>query len=126
MNKFLWTCVALVASIATVGALLCHTCDVEILGRCLLESPVNCSSSQTSCYTAEAKFTSTELLTIHAKGCTEADSCNNEVGTILTVGYTINRTCCTTDNCNGAASTQVHLLAALGTALVSIWITWWH
>lgn len=69
------------------------------------------------------EFTS-DLLDIHAEGCIEESACRNETGQILTVNFTITRTCCSTDLCNGAAPIQMPLTAALCAALVAVWSQW--
>ncbi|XP_071356410.1 protein Bouncer-like [Trachinotus anak] len=123
MNKFLWSCAALLTLFVTVESLSCYTCDVAVLGYCLHEEPVNCTKNQKTCYSAVAKF-SADLLDIHERGCIEDNKCNNESGTILSVNYTITRTCCNTNLCNGATTIQLPMTAALCAALVAVWSQW--
>ncbi|XP_035847516.1 CD59A glycoprotein-like [Sander lucioperca] len=106
-----------------VESLSCYTCDEGILGTCLFKASVNCTKTQDRCLTAVAKF-SADLLDIHERGCIENSNCVNDNGTILNVNYTITRTCCSTSLCNGAASIQLPLTAALGAALVAVWNQW--
>uniref|UniRef100_A0A3B4YTA7 UPAR/Ly6 domain-containing protein n=1 Tax=Seriola lalandi dorsalis TaxID=1841481 RepID=A0A3B4YTA7_SERLL len=61
-------------------------------------------------------------LHLQTQGCLASSLCNQtETGSLLTAGYTVNRTCCSTDCCNGAASIQFSLTAALGAALLAVW-----
>ncbi|XP_040909290.1 prostate stem cell antigen-like isoform X2 [Toxotes jaculatrix] len=106
-----------------VESLSCYTCSLGILGSCLREAPVNCTTSQNRCFAAVAKF-SADLLDIHERGCIEDTACKNDTGLILNVRYNITRTCCSTNLCNGAASTQLPLTAALFAALVAVWSQW--
>ncbi|XP_078146680.1 uncharacterized protein LOC144542932 [Centroberyx gerrardi] len=126
MNKFLCTCVALAALFVTVESLICNTCDFDLFGACFKESTVNCSKAQTNCYVGEAKFNVTELLSLYARGCIEPAACVNQTGIILTTSYSVTRTCCSSDRCNGASSIQLPLTAALGAAMVAVWSTWDH
>ncbi|XP_008289767.1 sperm acrosome membrane-associated protein 4-like [Stegastes partitus] len=120
MNKLLWSCAALLTLFVAVNSLMCNTCDVSILGYCVATKPVNCSAEQNECYSGVAKF-SADLLDIHARGCIAPSACKNETASILSVTYTITRTCCSTNLCNGAASSQLPLPAALCAALVAVW-----
>ncbi|KAK9526650.1 hypothetical protein VZT92_015335 [Zoarces viviparus] len=65
-----------------VEPLSCYTCDVKILGSCLHESPVNCTTTQDRCYIAVAKF-SADLLDIHEGGCVEKSGCEDTLGAAL-------------------------------------------
>ncbi|XP_070703196.1 sperm acrosome membrane-associated protein 4-like [Pempheris klunzingeri] len=123
MNTFLWSCAALLTLSATVESLICNNCHVSFLGICLGDTPVNCSNKQDRCYSAVAKFTS-ELTEIHDKGCIASGDCHNQTGSILSVNYTITRSCCSTNLCNGATSIPLPLSAALGAALVALWSQW--
>ncbi|KAM6904144.1 uncharacterized protein PEZ65_018853 [Lycodopsis pacificus] len=123
MNTFLWSCAALLSLFVAVEPLSCYTCDVRILGSCRREAPVNCTTTQDRCYIAVAKF-SGDLLDVHEGGCVEQSGCEDSNGTILTVNYTITKTCCCNNLCNGAASIQLPLAAALGAALVAGWSQW--
>ncbi|XP_037649820.1 protein Bouncer-like [Sebastes umbrosus] len=123
MNRFLWSCAALLTLFITVEALSCYTCDGEILGYCLCSAAVNCTEDQDRCFVAVAKFSS-HVSDIHERGCTDQSGCEGSNGTILTVNYTITRTCCNSSLCNGAASIQLPLTAALAAALVAVWSQW--
>ncbi|XP_028255168.1 protein Bouncer-like [Parambassis ranga] len=120
MDKLLWSCAALLTLFVTAECLTCDTCDVSVLSYCFKQAPVNCTKTQDRCYTAVAKF-SADLLDIHAKGCTEASLCKNETGSILSVNYTITRTCCSKNLCNRATAIQLPLTAAVCAALVAVW-----
>ncbi|XP_049891041.1 sperm acrosome membrane-associated protein 4-like [Epinephelus moara] len=123
MTKFLWSCAALLTLLVTVESLTCYTCDVNILDSCLITAPVNCTGAQDRCFSAVAKF-SGPLLDVHQRGCTEKSDCESSNGTILNVNYTITKTCCSANLCNGAAPIQLPLAAALGAALVALWSQW--
>ncbi|KAL6099558.1 uncharacterized protein ACO6RY_01355 [Pungitius sinensis] len=120
MNSFLWSCAALFSLFVAVEPLSCYTCDVSILGYCLREAPVNCTTAQDRCLIAVAKF-SAHILDIHERGCIENSGCKNTSGAVLTVKYNITRTCCSTSLCNGADSTRLPLAAALAASLVAAW-----
>lgn len=81
-------------------------------------------NSQTLCPLSTA-LNHTRVMAIESRGCIASHLCNHtESGNVLTLGYTMTKTCCNKDLCNGAASVQLPLAAALGGALVAIWTTW--
>ncbi|XP_045915244.1 protein Bouncer-like [Micropterus dolomieu] len=123
MNKFLWSCAALLTLFVTVESLTCNTCSLNILGYCFEDAPVNCTKNQTMCYSGVAKF-SADLPDIYSRDCIEPSACKNDTGSILNVKYTITRKCCHTDLCNRATAIQLPLTAALGAALVAVWSQW--
>lgn len=123
MNRFLWSCAALLALFVTVQSLSCYTCDTSVLGYCLSTTSVNCSQAQTRCFSAVAEFSS-HILDIHQRGCTQESQCTNSTGSILSVNYTITRSCCNTTLCNGASSTQLPVTVALSAALVAVCSQW--
>ncbi|XP_054874181.1 sperm acrosome membrane-associated protein 4-like isoform X1 [Amphiprion ocellaris] len=120
MNKLLWSCAALLTLFVAVSSLTCNTCDVSILGYCAGTTPVTCTGNQNRCYSGIAKF-SADLLNVHARGCIAAAACTNQTGSILTLNYSITRTCCSTNLCNEAAPAQLPLSAGLCAALVAVW-----
>uniref|UniRef100_A0A667X9X4 UPAR/Ly6 domain-containing protein n=1 Tax=Myripristis murdjan TaxID=586833 RepID=A0A667X9X4_9TELE len=70
-------------------------------------------------------FNVSGLLSLQTRGCLDTTSCNKtQTGTLLTAGYTVTKTCCSTDRCNGATSIQLPLTAAVGAALLAMWSTW--
>ncbi|XP_035762459.1 sperm acrosome membrane-associated protein 4-like isoform X2 [Neolamprologus brichardi] len=107
-----------------IDSLTCETCDFKILGYCMHTDPVNCTGSQTNCFTGVAKFNKISLLNIYERGCIEPAECRNETGSILYVNYTVTRTCCSTDLCNGATFILPGFTAALCAALVPVWSQW--
>ncbi|XP_036949946.1 sperm acrosome membrane-associated protein 4-like [Acanthopagrus latus] len=124
MNKFLWSCAALLTLFVTVEALRCYTCDVSILGSCTGTTAVNCSKSDNMCFSGVLSF-SADRLPIYDKGCIMASACKNVTNEpILNINYTIIRHCCNTDLCNGVAPVQLPATAALGAALVALWSQW--
>ncbi|XP_035762460.1 sperm acrosome membrane-associated protein 4-like isoform X3 [Neolamprologus brichardi] len=124
MKNLLWSCAAVMTLFATVDSLTCETCDFKILGYCMHTDPVNCTGSQTNCFTGVAKFNKISLLNIYERGCIEPAECRNETGSILYVNYTVTRTCCSTDLCNGATFILPGFTAALCAALVPVWSQW--
>ncbi|XP_029298691.1 urokinase plasminogen activator surface receptor-like [Cottoperca gobio] len=123
MNRYLWSCAALLTLFVTVESLSCYTCDEGILGYCLVQEAVNCTKTQDKCYVAVAKFSS-DLLDIHERGCTNSSGCDNSRGSILNVNYTISRTCCNSTLCNTAAGPELPLTAALAASLLAVWSQW--
>ncbi|XP_062342578.1 protein Bouncer-like [Osmerus eperlanus] len=122
MNKFLWACVAVVALAVVAESLTCNTCSVGILNTCVFGSTATCSASEPNCYKGQATFNVSSVVNLYTKGCLASSSCNTTTtGNILGAGYTVSRTCCSTDRCNGASSIQLPLTAALGAALVALW-----
>ncbi|XP_062291373.1 lymphocyte antigen-6, epidermis [Scomber scombrus] len=125
MNKFLWICAALMGLFVMGESLTCNTCTVGITGKCLFTSTETCDNSTPHCYWGELVFNISSLVRVQLRGCLDTARCNQtETDSLLTTGYTITRTCCSTDRCNGATSLQLHLTAALGTALMIVWSTW--
>ncbi|XP_022602628.1 lymphocyte antigen 6 complex locus protein G6d-like [Seriola dumerili] len=110
------------AMVVTGESLTCNTCRVGIAGKCLFSSTETCSDSQSSCYWGNLAFNVSSLISLQTRGCLASSLCNQtEMGSLLTAGYTVNRTCCSTDCCNGAASIQFSLTAAVGAALLAVW-----
>ncbi|XP_029023770.1 sperm acrosome membrane-associated protein 4 [Betta splendens] len=123
MTGLLWSCAAVVALFITVESLTCYTCDVEVFDSCFKKTEVNCSDPHDICFKGVAKIHG-DLSSIHARGCIQPSDCRNDTVPILNVNYTITRHCCSTDLCNGAASTQLPLATALCGALVAVWSQW--
>ncbi|KAM8766243.1 uncharacterized protein AB9X84_005512 [Acanthopagrus schlegelii] len=123
------------AMFVTGESLTCNTCQVSLAGKCRYKSTETCSDSETNCYWGKLgsscppiqAFNNTRLriLNMETGGCLNSTRCNQtEAGVLLTAGYTITRTCCSTaDLCNGAPSIQLPLTAALGAAVMAIWST---
>uniref|UniRef100_A0A4W5NN72 UPAR/Ly6 domain-containing protein n=1 Tax=Hucho hucho TaxID=62062 RepID=A0A4W5NN72_9TELE len=123
----------------TAESLTCKTCSVGLASLCFGSSTTDCSISEPNCYTAKAvlpkqklpvitillpEFNVTDLLNLKRKGCLATTLCNTtSAGSILTAGYTVTHSCCSTDQCNGAGAIQLPLTVALGAALVAIWST---
>ncbi|XP_076862158.1 uncharacterized protein LOC143514625 isoform X2 [Brachyhypopomus gauderio] len=103
----------------TAQGLKCNTCPVGIISKCFLGSAQTCTGDNNNCYTATAVFNVTGVLSMYTSGCTASTNCNNSVGSVLGAGYTITRTCCSTDLCNGADGVQLSLAAALSAALLA-------
>ncbi|KAM3595965.1 uncharacterized protein V6R79_006027 [Siganus canaliculatus] len=124
MNTFLWSFAALATLFVTVETLTCNTCDVSFLGLCIGDKEVNCTASQDRCYSAVATFSSDLIIPVYDRGCIALEDCVNETVPLLSISYTITRSCCSTNLCNGASSIQLPLTAALAAALLGIWSQW--
>ncbi|XP_051762448.1 toxin 3FTx-Psa1-like [Ctenopharyngodon idella] len=120
MNRIVLGVIAVIGFFTLSEALTCNSCKVGVLGKCLLSSKVDCTTSMNNCFSAKAEFNVTGFLSLSTSGCTS--DCNNTVGSILGAGYTVTKSCCTTDLCNGASAVQLSMAGALSTALLaSIW-----
>uniref|UniRef100_A0A3P8S358 UPAR/Ly6 domain-containing protein n=1 Tax=Amphiprion percula TaxID=161767 RepID=A0A3P8S358_AMPPE len=102
MNKLLWSCAALLT--------------LFVAGKKSVLSASACAQMTTCNHEFSA-----DLLSVHARGCIAAAACTNQTGSILTLNYSITRTCCSTNLCNGAAPAQLPLSAGLCAALVAVW-----
>ncbi|XP_016305918.1 prostate stem cell antigen-like [Sinocyclocheilus anshuiensis] len=109
--------IAAIGFLTLSEALTCNSCKVGILGKCLLSSQVSCAASELNCFTAKAEFNVTGFLSLSSSGCTS--DCNNTAGTVLGAGYTVTKTCCATDLCNGASAAQLSMAGALSAALLA-------
>nr|XP_046272877.1 lymphocyte antigen-6, epidermis isoform X3 [Scatophagus argus] len=122
MKNITWVCAALLAMFVTGESLTCNTCRVGFAGKCLFSSTGTCSSLEPNCYWGKLAFNISRLMNLETQGCLASSLCNQtESGSLLTAGYTVTRTCCSTDRCNGATSIQLSLTAALGVAVVATW-----
>ncbi|XP_024863676.1 ly-6/neurotoxin-like protein 1 [Kryptolebias marmoratus] len=126
MNNFWKAVTVLSVLIAAVSCLDCHQCPIGVFGICLFGSDVTCMNSTHTCYNGEAQFNATGSLKLQTSGCLDSDLCGRTLtGSILTAAYTSSFTCCDTDLCNGAASVQLSLTAALCAAVLSsLWGFW--
>ncbi|XP_062386072.1 lymphocyte antigen-6, epidermis [Sardina pilchardus] len=122
MAKVLWAIVAVATCFVMAESLRCNSCAVGLLGKCLLSSEKTCSGSEDRCYTGKAEFNITGAVTFETSGCLVNTSCVKSTGSVLGVGYTVTRTCCSTDLCNAATSGHLPVTTAIGAALmVSVW-----
>ncbi|XP_017278194.1 lymphocyte antigen 6 complex locus protein G6d [Kryptolebias marmoratus] len=120
--KTLLICGALMVMIVTGESLTCQTCRSVFKDRCFYSSSVSCSHPQSSCYNGKLAFNISSLITLYSRSCLPSSLCNQtETGTLLTVGYTVTRTCCGTDDCNGATSVRLSTAAALAAAVTAAW-----
>ncbi|KAK0141527.1 hypothetical protein N1851_021325 [Merluccius polli] len=112
--------VLLPAVIGAALSLICNTCGLSVEEDCLGNSntTVTCQGNQ-SCYIKTLGFSNFNL---RRKGCLDTSECNstNSAGALFNSTFTISRTCCTTDQCNGATSLHVLLPAVIGAALFNI------
>ncbi|XP_053302085.1 neurotoxin 3FTx-LK [Pleuronectes platessa] len=122
MRKLLLVCTVFMAMFVTGETLTCQTCRVGFVGKCMFGSTETCSDSEPNCFRGNLAFNVSSLVMLQTQGCLNSTLCNRtEVGTLLTVGYTVTKTCCSTDLCNGASSIQLPLSAALVAALMVVW-----
>ncbi|KAL3043702.1 hypothetical protein OYC64_003544 [Pagothenia borchgrevinki] len=126
--KSVWTAgIVLSAIIAAAQCLTCRQCPVSIFGTCLFGSDTVCNNGTEGCFRGEAQFNATGgLLTLRFRGCVDFDLCGKTVsGSILGAAYTSSLECCATNLCNGAASVQLSVTAALCAAVLSsLWGLW--
>ncbi|TRY65749.1 hypothetical protein DNTS_005586, partial [Danionella cerebrum] len=100
--------------------LTCNSCKVSFLGKCLYSTQVTCAASEPNCYSAKAVVDLSGFPSLSSRGCTS--DCNSTAGSILGTGYSITKTCCTTNLCNGASALHLSMTAALSVALLtSFW-----
>ncbi|KAF7210883.1 ly6/PLAUR domain-containing protein 8 [Nothobranchius furzeri] len=103
MGKVLFAIVAVLASLVLVESLSCNQCSFGLLGTCLSQSSVACTTNTSTCYTGKTIFPSlSSFLGFNNQGC-KADStnCNTTTqGTLMFVTYNTTFTCCSTNNCN--------------------------
>ncbi|KAM9824283.1 uncharacterized protein ACB057_000030 [Neosynchiropus ocellatus] len=120
MEHFLKTLVALVALVAAAESLQCRQCPIEILNICAFGSDVTCNNATQSCNRGEAQFNATGSFKLRNRGCLDSDLCGKTIsGTVLGAGYTSSFTCCTTDLCNSATTTQLSIIVGLCAAAMS-------
>lgn len=125
MVRFMLIGAALLAVFAAGDCLVCRTCQVGVMGKCLLSGSKVCSESEPNCHSSQLALNRTRVMVMESAGCVASHLCNQtESGSIFTIGYTVTKACCTTDFCNGASSAQLPLAAALSAALVAIWTAW--
>ncbi|XP_056154877.1 lymphocyte antigen-6, epidermis [Lampris incognitus] len=115
--------IVLGAFIAVAQCLTCKQCPIGIFGTCLFPNDVVCDNSTLNCFTGEASFNSTGLISLHTRGCLDSDLCGKTLtGAIFEAGFTSSFQCCQTDLCNGASHAHLSLAAALSaTILASVW-----
>ncbi|XP_063041678.1 sperm acrosome membrane-associated protein 4-like [Engraulis encrasicolus] len=119
MAKVLWAAfVAMAAFFVLADSLKCNQCSVGILGICLSTSEQTCTGTEDRCYSGKAEFNITGALNFETRGCMVNTSCVSTTGTVLGAGYTVTRTCCSTDLCNGATAPQLSTTTTLAAALL--------
>ncbi|GAA6235551.1 sperm acrosome membrane-associated protein 4-like [Lates japonicus] len=125
MKKLLLVCAVFMAMFFAGESLTCYTCKMGFKGKCLFTSTETCSNSKPNCYWGSLAFNVSRLMSLQTRGCLASSLCNRtETGALLTAGYSVTRTCCSTDLCNGATHPQLPLTAALGATLMAAWSNW--
>ncbi|KAL4629621.1 alpha-elapitoxin-As2a-like [Arapaima gigas] len=127
MNKILSGLVTVGVLFACAESLTCNSCSLGIFGRCFFGKTVTCNSTQGNCFTSNAAFTGILGFTgFTTQGCLDSalnSTCNTtNTGSILSATYTVNTTCCTTNNCNpvnGAPTFKFSLSAVTSAALLA-------
>ncbi|KAM3596739.1 uncharacterized protein V6R79_019669 [Siganus canaliculatus] len=131
MARVMFGIIAAVASFILVESLTCNQCNYGLLGFCLSNSEVTCSTNTSVCFTGKASFPSvSSSVGFNTQGCREPTGCNATTnGTLLGITYETKIDCCSTDKCNpvqlsSAPSNKVALTTVItGAILVSMWST---
>ncbi|XP_010898768.3 sperm acrosome membrane-associated protein 4 [Esox lucius] len=125
MNRIILSIFALGLCFTVGHALQCYKCDLGIWNLCLTSS-VTCSSGQ-QCFSGVG--TAAGFVDIKTKGCLALGSCNQTTTTSFPAGsnttvYSLTKTCCNYDLCNGAPGLPraTFLTLALGT-LITLFMT---
>ncbi|KAI9540061.1 hypothetical protein NQZ68_001995 [Dissostichus eleginoides] len=117
--KSVWTAgIVLSAIIAAAQCLTCRQCPVGTSATCLSGKVIQCAANEL-CFDGELRFNGTEELTLHKSGCLTPTLCGTIVNSILGEGFTLVLRCCAFNLCNGAASVQLSVTAALCAAMLS-------
>ncbi|KAM8884012.1 uncharacterized protein ACB058_000380 [Synchiropus picturatus] len=120
MDHFLKAVVVLVALVAAAESLKCRQCIIELLNICPFGTDVTCNNGTSSCFRGEAQFNATTSFKLHRRGCVDKDLCGKTISSsILGAGFTSSYTCCTTDLCNSATTTQLSIILGLCAAAMS-------
>uniref|UniRef100_A0A4W4GG91 UPAR/Ly6 domain-containing protein n=1 Tax=Electrophorus electricus TaxID=8005 RepID=A0A4W4GG91_ELEEL len=95
-------------SCSLAEGLVCNSCPVGILSKCLFGSSQTCTDTNNNCYTATAGMTAcTNTHTTRTHHFARSHSFN----------YV--HLCCSTNLCNGAGSAQLSVTAAFSTTLLA-------
>ncbi|KAF3707280.1 hypothetical protein EXN66_Car000453 [Channa argus] len=130
MAKVLFGLIAAVASFMLVESLTCNQCPFGLVGFCFFPKQQTCTSDSSVCYTGKATFPSLPSFGgFSTQGCLDnTTTCNTTVNSLfLTVNYTSQTNCCSSNNCNqlnsgGSASARMTITATIGPAvLASVW-----
>ncbi|XP_069054806.1 prostate stem cell antigen-like [Lepisosteus oculatus] len=119
MNKVVFAVSAVVLLFGVGEALRCYKCDVGFWNLCVT-SIINCTGSTDQCFSGIGKAAG--FVDINQKGCLPGASCNlvSNVTFAGTSLYTMNKTCCATDLCNGAGAPGLSALSAV--AVATAWL----
>ncbi|KAK2830560.1 hypothetical protein Q5P01_018491 [Channa striata] len=129
MGKILFGIVVAVASFILVDSLTCNLCNFGVVGFCLVPQQQTCNSTNSVCYTAKATFPALpSFVGFSAQGCLDnTTSCNTTItSSFLTVNFTTQTTCCSSNNCNqlnsAVTASTMTVTATVGVAvLASVW-----
>ncbi|KAM8841354.1 lymphocyte antigen-6, epidermis isoform 1-T1 [Spinachia spinachia] len=129
MGRIVIVIIAVLASLMLADSLTCNQCRYGLLGFCINNNVLTCSTNTSVCFTARASFTGIPSVGFNTQGCQEPAGCNATAnGTLVGVNYQTTTTCCSTDRCNpvqitsAAPSTKMTLTAVIGVAaMASMW-----
>uniref|UniRef100_A0A8C5GDG3 UPAR/Ly6 domain-containing protein n=1 Tax=Gouania willdenowi TaxID=441366 RepID=A0A8C5GDG3_GOUWI len=103
----------------SVESLTCNQCTLSVFGFCLSGGTETCAANNT-CYSGRISIVSS-FNGFSRLGCREMAGCNATTNsTLLSVTFTTQITCCSTDRCNNAAtSTKMTFSAVIGAAVLA-------
>uniref|UniRef100_A0AAQ4NW25 UPAR/Ly6 domain-containing protein n=2 Tax=Gasterosteus aculeatus TaxID=69293 RepID=A0AAQ4NW25_GASAC len=128
MGRIVIVIIAVLASLMLADSLTCNQCSYGVLGFCLSNTELVCSTNTSSCFTRKTTFTGLTNVGFNSQGCQEPAGCNATTnGTVVGITYQSAITCCSTDKCNpvtvsAAPSTKMTFTAVIGVAaMAAMW-----
>ncbi|XP_029298688.1 sperm acrosome membrane-associated protein 4-like [Cottoperca gobio] len=125
MARLVLGIIAVVASFMLADSLICNKCSYGLVGFCLSNSEINCTTNTSRCFTGKVSFTSLSSIGFNTQGCIESTGCTDTTNsTLIGLSYQSTITCCSTDKCNpttvsGAPSNKMTFTAAIGVAVLA-------
>ncbi|KAI4817355.1 hypothetical protein KUCAC02_010760 [Chaenocephalus aceratus] len=118
--KSVWTAgIVLSAIIAAAQCLTCRQCPISTSTTCLSGKDIQCAVNEL-CFHGELRINGTEQVSLHKRGCLSTTLCGRtQDSNFLGEGFTVLLQCCVFNLCNGAASVQLSVTAALSAAMLS-------
>ncbi|XP_034066154.1 protein Bouncer-like isoform X2 [Gymnodraco acuticeps] len=99
--------------------LTCRQCPIGTSATCLSGKDIQCAANEL-CFQGELRFNGTEQVSLHKRGCLSSTLCGTLLDSnLLGEGFTAFLQCCAFNLCNGAASVQLSVTAALSAAMLS-------